>query len=42
VLGLPFFEVALAAVALATAWALKDYSLEFRSLLGASNSDSTP
>jgi cardiolipin synthase len=42
VLGLPFFEVTLVAVALATVWALRDYSLEFRSLLGASKSDSTP
>jgi cardiolipin synthase len=42
VLGLPFFAVALAAVALATAWALADYSVQFRRLLGASKSVSTP
>lgn len=42
VLGLPFFSVALAAVALATAWALADYTVQFRRLLGASKSVSTP
>jgi cardiolipin synthase len=42
VLGLPFFAVTFAAVALATVWALRDYSLEFRRLLGASKSLSTP
>jgi CDP-diacylglycerol--glycerol-3-phosphate 3-phosphatidyltransferase len=42
ILGLPFFTIALSAVALATAWALWDYSLEFRRLLGASKSPSTP
>jgi cardiolipin synthase len=42
VLRLPFFEVTFAAVALATAWALHDYFLEFRRLLGASKSLSTP
>jgi cardiolipin synthase len=42
VLGLPFFAVTFTAVALATAWALRDYSLEFRRLLGASKSLSTP
>jgi cardiolipin synthase len=42
VLGLPFFEVTFAAVALATLWALGDYSAEFRRLLGASKSVSTP
>lgn len=42
VLGLPFFAVTLAAVALATAWALVDYFTQFRKLLGASKSVSTP
>lgn len=42
VLRLPFFEVTFSAVALATAWALRDYSLQFRRLLGASKSLSTP
>ena len=42
VLGLPFFAVTFAAVALATVWALGDYSAEFRRLLGASKSVSTP
>jgi phosphatidylglycerophosphate synthase len=42
VLGLPFFAVTFAAVALATAWALWDYSREFRRLLGGSKSHSTP
>jgi cardiolipin synthase len=42
VLGLPFFAVTLAAVALATAWALVDYFEQFRRLLGASKSVSTP
>ncbi|MFN8542776.1 MAG: CDP-alcohol phosphatidyltransferase family protein [Candidatus Binatia bacterium] len=40
--GLPFFAVTFAAVALATAWALCDYVAQFRRLLGASNSVSTP
>ena len=42
VLGLPFFTVTFAAVALATAWALWDYSREFRRLLGGSKSHNTP
>ncbi len=42
VLRLPFFEVTLTMVGLATAWALRDYSLQFRRLLGASKSLSTP
>jgi CDP-diacylglycerol--glycerol-3-phosphate 3-phosphatidyltransferase/cardiolipin synthase len=42
VLGLPFFEVFLTLAALATVWALADYSAEFRRLLGASKSVSTP
>lgn len=42
VLGLPAFEVALAAVALATVWAAVDYSSEFRELVGASKSVNTP
>jgi CDP-diacylglycerol--glycerol-3-phosphate 3-phosphatidyltransferase len=42
VLGLPFFGVTFAAVALATAWALWDYSGEFRRLLGGSKSHNTP
>jgi CDP-diacylglycerol--glycerol-3-phosphate 3-phosphatidyltransferase/cardiolipin synthase len=42
VLGLPRFDLALGAVALATAWALRDYSRELRLLLGASKSESTP
>lgn len=42
VLGLPFFALSLGAVALATLWALWDYSVEFRHLLGASKSLSTP
>jgi phosphatidylglycerophosphate synthase len=42
VLGLPFFAVTFAAVALATLWALGDYAVEFRRLLGASKSVSTP
>jgi cardiolipin synthase len=42
VLGLPYLEVTLAAVAFATVWAAFDYSAEFRELMGASNSVSTP
>lgn len=42
VLGLPFFAISLAAVALASAWALVDYSGQLRALLGASKSVSTP
>ena len=41
-LGLPFFGLSFAAVALASAWAVVDYSAEFRRLLGASKSVSTP
>jgi CDP-diacylglycerol--glycerol-3-phosphate 3-phosphatidyltransferase len=42
VLGLPWFFVSLSAVALATAWALKDYALQFRRVLGISKSLNTP
>jgi CDP-diacylglycerol--glycerol-3-phosphate 3-phosphatidyltransferase/cardiolipin synthase len=42
VLQLPYFEVTLAAVAVASLWALADYSAQFRRLLGASKSVSTP
>jgi cardiolipin synthase len=42
VLRLPLFEVALAAVLLATAWAAFDYTAEFRELMGASKSVNTP
>jgi len=42
VLGLPRFEITFAAVALASAWALVDYSLELRRLFGGSKSVSTP
>lgn len=41
-LELPCFEISLAAVALATAWAAIDYSAEFRELMGASKSVNTP
>lgn len=41
-LGLPLFPVTFTAIALATAWALWDYAREFRRLLGASKSLSTP
>jgi CDP-diacylglycerol--glycerol-3-phosphate 3-phosphatidyltransferase len=42
VLQIPFFEVSLAAVAIATVWAIADYSTRFRKLVGASKSVSTP
>jgi CDP-diacylglycerol--glycerol-3-phosphate 3-phosphatidyltransferase/cardiolipin synthase len=42
VLGLPLFELSLAAVALASAWAFVDYGTELRRLLGGSKSVSTP
>jgi phosphatidylglycerophosphate synthase len=42
VLALPFFPVAFAAVVLATAWAIGDYFRQFRLVLGASKSHSTP
>lgn len=42
VLGIPFFEISLAAVAAATIWAIADYSALFRRLVGASKSVSTP
>jgi CDP-diacylglycerol--glycerol-3-phosphate 3-phosphatidyltransferase/cardiolipin synthase len=42
VLGLPFFSVTFAALALATLWALGDYSAQFYRLLGATKSVSTP
>jgi cardiolipin synthase len=42
VLQIPFFEVSLAAVAIATVWAIADYSSVFRKLVGASKSVSTP
>lgn len=41
-LGLPGFEVSLAAVALAGVWAFFDYGAEMRRLLGGSKSVSTP
>ena len=41
-LGLPFFAVTFTAVALATVWALGDYSAQLGRLLGASKSVSTP
>jgi len=42
VLDLPLFALSFGAVALATAWALVDYSGELLRLLGASKSHSTP
>jgi len=42
VLELPYFEITFAALALATAWALVDYFPQFRQLLGATKSVSTP
>jgi CDP-diacylglycerol--glycerol-3-phosphate 3-phosphatidyltransferase/cardiolipin synthase len=42
VLALPLFELSLAAVALASAWAFVDYGTELRRLLGGSKSVSTP
>ncbi|MFQ5665026.1 MAG: CDP-alcohol phosphatidyltransferase family protein [Candidatus Binatia bacterium] len=42
VLGLPFFAVTFAAIALATTWAISDYFVQFRRVLGASKSVSTP
>lgn len=42
VLGLPFFSVTFVALALATLWALGDYSAQFHRLLGATKSVSTP
>jgi CDP-diacylglycerol--glycerol-3-phosphate 3-phosphatidyltransferase/cardiolipin synthase len=42
VLELPGFELTLAAVALASAWAVVDYSVSSRRLLGGSKSVSTP
>lgn len=42
VLGLPFFGVTFAATALANAWAIVDYGAQFRRILGASKSVSTP
>jgi phosphatidylglycerophosphate synthase len=41
-LGLPYFDVTFAAAALANAWAVVDYGAQFRRLLGASKSVSTP
>lgn len=41
-LGLPLVGISLAAVALATAWSLATYFAQFRRLLGASKSVSTP
>jgi len=41
-LGLPCRDLTLAAVAAATIWSLADYSAQFRRLLGASKSVSTP
>jgi CDP-diacylglycerol---glycerol-3-phosphate 3-phosphatidyltransferase len=42
VLDLPYFALSFAAVALATAWALVDYSRHLLGLLGTSKSHSTP
>jgi len=42
VLGLPFFDVTFAAAALANAWAVVDYGVQFRRIIGASKSVSTP
>jgi phosphatidylglycerophosphate synthase len=42
VLGLPHFDLTFAAVAAATLWALFDYGMQFRRVLGASKSESTP
>jgi cardiolipin synthase len=42
VLALPFFSVTFAALALATGWAVWDYSQQFRMLLGTSKSVNTP
>lgn len=42
VLGLPYFAVTFAAVAAANAWAVADYGVRFRRLLGDSKSVSTP
>jgi CDP-diacylglycerol--glycerol-3-phosphate 3-phosphatidyltransferase/cardiolipin synthase len=42
VLGLPFLEISIAVVALATLWALVDYYRFLRERLGASKSVSTP
>jgi cardiolipin synthase len=42
VLGLPLFALTFAAVAGATAWAVADYVAQFRRLVGASKSVSTP
>lgn len=42
VLGLLYFEIPLAAIALATVWAAFDYTAEFRVLVNASKSVSTP
>jgi CDP-diacylglycerol--glycerol-3-phosphate 3-phosphatidyltransferase len=41
-LGLPYFDVTFAAAALANAWAVVDYGAQFRRLVGASKSVSTP
>lgn len=41
-LGLPFLEVSFAAAALATAWSIAAYFGQFRTVLGASKSVSTP
>ena len=42
VLGLPYFDLTFAAVGVATIWALLDYGIQFRRVLGASKSVSTP
>lgn len=41
-LGLPLFGVSLAAVGVASVWALVDYGAEFRRLMGTAKSVSTP
>jgi phosphatidylglycerophosphate synthase len=42
VLGLPFFAATFAAVAAANVWAVADYGVRFRRLVGVSKSVSTP
>lgn len=40
--GLPYFDLTFAAAALANAWAVVDYSMQFRRVLGGAKSVSTP